>query len=106
MVLLLSICCLGLGVLQWVGALGWESMANALCNLGLDLGLGLSKFLVLLLPVTVIHLPSFSSSAGIPARRQSSPDLISLLAYPPNLAAKLWHGLNATLSSLQINLKR
>ncbi len=103
MALLLSICCVGLGTSWWVGALGWESMAYALCNLGL--GLGLSKFLVLLLPVTVIHLSSFSPSSGIPVRRQSSPDLVPSLAYPPNLAANLWRGLNATSSLPQINLK-
>ncbi len=104
MVLSLSICCVGLGTSWWVGALGWESMAYALCNLGL--GLGLSKFLVLLLPVTVIHLSSFSPSSGIPARRQLSPDSLPSLAYLPNLAVNLWHGLNATSSLSQINLKR
>jgi hypothetical protein len=72
----------------------------------LDLGLGLSNFLVLLLPVTVIHLSLFSPSSGVPACRQSSPDLLSLLAYLPNKAANLWRGLNATLSLLQIDLKR
>ncbi len=103
MVLSMSICCVGLGTLWWVGALGWESMVYALCNLGL--GLGLSNFLVLLLPVTVIHLSSFSLSSGIPPCHQLSPDLLSSLAYPPNLAVNLWCGLNATLSLLQINLK-
>jgi hypothetical protein len=67
--------------------------------------LGLSKFLVLLLPVTVIHLSLFSLSSGIPAHRQLSPDLLPSLAYLPNLAANLWRGLNATSSKLQINLK-
>jgi hypothetical protein len=104
MVLSSSICCVGLGTSWWVGALGWERMAYALCNLGL--GLGLSKFLALLLPVTIIHLSSFSPSSGNPARRQSSPDSLPSLAYPPNLAANLWRGLNATLSSSQIDLKR
>jgi hypothetical protein len=104
MVLSLSICCVGLGTLLWVGASGWESMAYALCNLGL--GLGLSKFLVLLLPVTVIHLSLFSPSSSVPAHHQSSPVLLPSLAYPPNLAANLWHGLNPTSSSSQIDLKR
>jgi hypothetical protein len=80
-------------------------MANALCTLGL--GLGLSKVLVLLLPVTVVHLSlSFSPFSGVPAHRQLSPDLLPLLVYPPNLVENLWHGLNATSSSLQIDLKR
>ncbi len=85
--------------------LGWESMANALCTFGLDLRL--SIFLVLSLPVTAIHLSLlFSPSSGVPVHRQSSPDLLPLLAYLPNLAANLWRGLNATLSLSQINLKR
>jgi hypothetical protein len=80
-------------------------MANALCTLGLDLGL--SNFLVLPLPVTLIHLSLlFSPSSGVTAHRQSSPDLLPLLAYLPNLAENLWHGLNATSSLLQINLKQ
>jgi hypothetical protein len=82
MVLLLSICCVGLGMLWWVGASGWESMAYALCNLGL--GLGLSNFFVLLLPVTVTHLSLFSPSSSVLAHRQSSPDLLPSLAYLPN----------------------
>jgi hypothetical protein len=104
MVLSLSICCVGLGTLWWVGVSGWESMANALCNLGLVLGL--SKFLVLLLPVTVIHLSLFFLSSGVPACRQSSPDSLPSLAYPHNLAENLWRGLNAASSSSQIDLKR
>ncbi len=80
-----------------MGVLGWESMAHALWTLGL--GLGLSNYLVLLLPVTVIHLVSlFSLSSCVPVHRQSSPDLLPLLAYPLILAANLWCGLNATLS--------
>jgi hypothetical protein len=80
-------------------------MANALCTLGL--GLGLSKVLDLPLPVTVIHLLlSFSPFSIIPAHLQSSPDLLPLLAYPPNLVKNLWHGLNATSSLFQIDLKR
>jgi hypothetical protein len=86
MVLLSSICCVGLGTSWWVGVSGWESMAYALCNLGL--GLGLSKYLVLLLPITVIHLSSFSLSSGVPACHQLwSPDLLPSLAYLPNSAA-------------------
>jgi hypothetical protein len=47
-----------------VGVLGFESMANALCNLGASLGLGV--FLVLPLPVTVIHLSfSFFGSSSL-----------------------------------------
>jgi hypothetical protein len=66
-----------------VAASGWESMANALCNL--SLGLGLSKLLVFPLPVTVIHLSFlFSPSSGVPARHQLSPDSLPLLAYLPN----------------------
>ena len=103
-VLTLSICCVGLGTLWWVGALGWESMAYALCNLGL--GLELSKYLVLLLPVTVIHLSLFSPSSSVLAHRQSSPDLLPLLECMPNLVENLWRGLNATSSLSQINLKR
>ncbi len=88
-----------------MGASGWESMANALCSFGL--GLGLSKFLVLPLPVTVIHLSlSFSPSSGVPAHHQLSPDLLPLLVYPPYTLENLWRGLNATSSSLQIDLKR
>ncbi len=88
-----------------MGVLGWESMANALCTFGLCLKL--SKFLVLPSPVTVIQLSlSFSPSSSIPAHRQLSPDSLPLLAYPPNSFENLWHGLNATLSSLQIDLKR
>jgi hypothetical protein len=94
----------GAGRVVVSGGVGLGEYGNALCNLGL--GLGLSNFLVLLLPVTVIHLSSFSPSSCILARRQSSPDSLSLLAYPPNLAANLWRGLNATLSSSQIDLKR
>ncbi len=104
MVLLLLICCVGWGTLLWVGASGWESMANALCTFGL--GLGLSNFLVLPLPVTVIQLSlSFSPSSGVPAHRQSSPDSLPLLAYSPNSFENLWRGLNATSSSSQIDLK-
>ena len=44
-----------------------ESMANALCNLGASLGLGI--FLVLPLPETVIHL----SSSFFPFRRPRTP---------------------------------
>jgi hypothetical protein len=70
-------------------------MANALCTLGL--GFGLSKFLVLLLPVTIIHLPLlFSLYSGVPEHCQLSPDSLPLLAFPPNSAENLWHGLNAT----------
>jgi hypothetical protein len=88
-----------------VGTLGWESMANALWDLGL--GLGLSKFVVLLLPVTVIHLALlFSPSSGVPMHHQLSPDSLPLLAYLPNNSAEnLWRDLNATSSLLQINLK-
>jgi hypothetical protein len=80
-------------------------MANALCTLGL--GLGLNKFLVLPLPVTVIHLSLlFSPSSGVPAQCQLSSDLLPLLAYLPSMAKNLWQGLNATSSSLQIDLKQ
>jgi hypothetical protein len=80
-------------------------MANALCTFGL--GLGLSKFLVLLLLITVIHLSvSFSPFSGVPAHHQSSPDSFPLLAHPPNSVKNLWHGLNATSSLSQIDLKR
>ncbi len=72
-------------------------MANALSNLGL--GLRLSKILILLLSVTVVPLSVlFSPSSGILMHRQSSLNLLPLLAYPPNSAENLWHGLNATLS--------
>ena len=53
--------------------MGWESMANALCNVGLSLGF--SNFLVLPLPVTVIHLSSsFSPSSDVPAHCHSLPE--------------------------------
>ncbi len=104
MVLSLSICCARLGALQLGGASGWKSMANALCNLGL--GLGLSNFLVLLLPVTVIHFSFISLSSSVPVQHRLSPDSLPLLAYPPNSAENLWCGLNATLSLSQIDLKQ
>jgi len=87
-----------------VGALGWESMANALCNLGASLGV--SNFLVLLLPVPVIHLPSSCSpSSGLPAHCHllSEP---SFSTYPSKSAVILMLGLNSTSSSLQIDLNR
>jgi hypothetical protein len=57
--------------------------------------------------VTMIQFSlSFSPSSGVPAHRQSSPDLLPLLAYPPKPVKNLWRGLNATSSSLQIDLKR
>ncbi len=71
-----------------VGSWGWESMANALCNVGLSLGF--SKFLVLPLPVTVIHLSSLFSP--------------SFFAYPPKSAVSLMRGLDATSCSSQINV--
>jgi hypothetical protein len=84
--------------------LGWESMANALCNLGSSLGF--SKYLVLPLPVTVIHLSSsFSPSSSIPAHRHLLPES-SFSAYPPKSAVNLMCGLNSTSSSLQIDLKQ
>jgi hypothetical protein len=87
------------------GVLGWESMASALCNLGL--GLGLSKFLILPQPVTIIHLSFlFSPSSGILVHHQSSPDLLPSFSYSPNSAENLWLGLNATSSSPQIDLKQ
>jgi hypothetical protein len=77
------------------------------CIMHCWVGLGLSKFVVLPLPVTLIHLSlSFSPSYGVPAHRQLSSDLLPLLAYPPNSFKNMWHGLNATSSSLQIDLKR
>ncbi len=77
------------------------------CIMHFGVGFGIEYFFYFTLPVTVIHLSlSFSPSSGIPAHRESSPDLLPLLVYLPNLAANLWRGLNATLSLLQINLKR
>jgi hypothetical protein len=68
--------------------------------------LGFSKLLVLPLPVTVIHLSSsFSPSSGIPVHRHLLPES-SFSVYPPKSAVNLMHGMNSTLSSLQINLKR
>ncbi len=87
-----------------VGVLGWESKANALCSLGSSLGF--SKFLVLPLPVTVIHLSfSFSPSSGIPAHRHLLPES-SFAAYLPKSTVNVMRGLKATSSSLQIDLKR
>ncbi len=104
MVLSSSICSAGPLMLKMVGALGWESMANALCSLGLSLGF--RKFLVLPLPVTLIHLSfSFSPSSGIPTHRHSLPKS-SFAAYPPKSAVNVMHGLKANSSSLQINLRR
>jgi hypothetical protein len=72
-------------------------MANALCNVGLSLGF--SNFLVLPLPVTVIHLSSsFSPSSDVPAHRHLLPEL-SFSAYPPNSAKNLMRGLKSTSSS-------
>ncbi len=77
------------------------------CIMQFGFGFGVKQIFSLLLPVTVIYLSlSFSPSTGIPVHHQSSPDLLPLLAYPPNSAENLWHGLNATLSLLQINLKQ
>jgi hypothetical protein len=77
------------------------------CIMHFGLDLELSKFLFLQLPVTVIQSSlSFSPSSGIPAHRQLSPDLFPLLAYLPNSFENLWHDLNATSSSLQIDLKQ
>jgi hypothetical protein len=79
-------------------------MANALCNVGLSLGF--SNFLVLPLPVTVIHLSSsFSPFFNVPAHHHLLPES-SFYAYPPKSTVNLMHGLKSTLSSLQINLKR
>ena len=87
-----------------VGSSGWESMANALCNVGLSLGF--SKILLLPLPVTVIHLSSsFSPSSDVPAHRHSLPES-SFTAYPPKSAENLMRGLKSTSSSSQIDLKR
>jgi hypothetical protein len=61
-------------------------MANALCNVGLSLGL--SKFLGLLLPVTAIHLSSsISPSSDVPAHRHSLPES-SFSAYPAQVRRK------------------
>ncbi len=91
-------------MLELVGSLGWESMANALCNLGLSLGF--SNFLVLQQPVTVIHLTSlFSPSSNIPTHRHLLPEL-SFSAYLPKSTVNLMHGLKSTSSSLHIDLKR
>jgi hypothetical protein len=79
-------------------------MANALCSLGSSLGF--SKFLVLPLPVTVIHLSFlFSPSSSVPAHRHLLPES-SFAAYPPKSAINVMRGLKDTLSSLQIDLKR
>ena len=87
-----------------MGLSGWESMANALCKVGLSLGF--SNFLVLPLAVTVIHLSSsFSPSSDVPVHRHSLPES-SFSAYPPKSAKNLMRGLKSTLSSLQIDLKR
>ena len=79
-------------------------MANALCNVGLSLGF--SNFLVLPLPVTVIHLSSlFSPSSNVPAHRCLLPKS-SFSTYPPKSAANLMRGLKSTSSSAQIDLKQ
>ena len=86
------------------GSSGWESMANALCNVGLSLGFG--KCLVLPLPVTVIHLSSlFSPSSDVPAHRHLLSESF-FSAYPPKSAENLMRGFNSTSSSLQIDLNR
>jgi len=104
MVLSSSICSGGSLMFQQVGLSGWESMANALCNVGLSLGF--SNFLVLPLAVTVIHLSSlFSPSSDVPVHRHSLPKS-SFSAYPPKSAKNLGRGLKSTSSSLQIDLKR
>ena len=71
-----------------VGASGWESMANALCNLGACLGI--VNLLIFPLPVTVIHLSSSFSP--------------SFFAYPSKSAVRLMRGLDATSSLSQINV--
>ncbi len=72
----------------------------------LGLSLGFSKFLVLPLPVTVIHLSSlFSPSFVVPAHRHLLPES-SFSAYPPKSAINLMRGLKSTLCSLQIDLKQ
>jgi hypothetical protein len=86
------------------GSLGWENMANALCNVGLSLGFG--NCLVFPLPVTVIHLSSsFSPSSDVPAHRYLLSESF-FSAYPPKSAKNLMRGLNSTSSSSQIDLKR
>ncbi len=78
-------------------------MANASCNVGLSLGF--SNFLVLPLPVTVIHLSSlFSPSFDVPAHHHLLPES-SFSAYLPKSAINLMRGLKSTSSSLQIDLK-
>jgi hypothetical protein len=69
MVLSLSICCVRVSVSQWLGVSSWESMANALCTLGL--GLEIFSF-----TVTCYHNPFVIIVLSV-LRHPRAPSMIS-----------------------------